>query len=326
MFAKIVTYILFLSLLLPACSADAHDETPVAVNGQLRVSGVQLVNVRGEPAVLRGMSFGWHNFWPRFYNKDAVKYLGNDLKCSVVRAAMGVGTPNCYLENPAFALQCVENVVDGAIDRGMYVIIDFHSHKLHLEEAKSFFTQMAGKYGDTPNVIYEIWNEPDDTYSWPEVKAYAEEVIDAIRAVDPDNLILVGSPHWDQDIDAVAADPITGRTNILYTMHFYAATHGQWLRDRTDAAIAQGIPVFVSECAGMEATGDGPIDIEEWKRYLNWMEKNNISWVAWSVSDKDETCSMLLPDAKSEGDWGDSVMKEWGKIVCSCLQKIHSCP
>jgi hypothetical protein len=35
----------------------------------------------------------------------------------------------------------------------------------------------------------------------------------------------------------------------MYTVHFYAGTHGKWLRDRTDEAIKSGIPVFISESA-----------------------------------------------------------------------------
>lgn len=150
---------------------------------------------------------------------------------------------------------------------------------------------------------------------WPEVKTYAVEVIKAIRAHDPDNIILVGSPRWDQDIHLPAADPITGYSNLMYTMHFYAGTHKQWLRDRTGEA-KKGLPVFVSECAGMEASGDGPVDHAEWKAFVNWMDANKLSWVAWSVSDK-KNLSVLEPAAASKGKWKDSVIKEWGRIAGS---------
>lgn len=86
----------------------------------------------------------------------------------------------------------------------------------------------------------------------PEVKAYSETIIRTIRAIDPDNIILVGSPHWDQDIHLPAADPITGQSNLMYTLHFYAATHKQWLRDRSNEAIAKGLPVF---CVGIGRDG-----------------------------------------------------------------------
>lgn len=109
----------------------------------------------------------------------------------------------------------------------------------------------------------------------------------------------------------------------MYTLHFYANTHGQWLRDRADYALGKGLPIFVSECAGMEASGDGPISKEEWGNWLDWMQRHSISWVAWSLSDKDETCSMFYPSASSEGNWKDADMKEWGRMVRDELKK---CP
>lgn len=306
-----------------AASTSAPKNSPVAINGKLQVIGTQLSNVKGEPLVLRGASLGWHNLWPRFYNKKAVAWLASDWKCNVIRAAMGVGLDDSYLENPEYALKCMTNVIDGAIDKGIYVLIDFHSHKLHTAEAKIFFAQMASKYKNTPNVIYEIWNEPD-YYSWKVVKKYSEDVISTIRAIDKDNLILVGSPHWDQDVDSVAGDPIIGQKNIMYTMHFYAGTHKKWLRDRTDAAIAKGIPIFISECAGMEASGDGPVNQTEWKAFLDWMEAGKLSWIVWSVSDKNETCSMLLPRASSDGNWDDELLKSWGKISRTSIRERNN--
>src|ERR1035437_9772214 len=274
----------------------APKNSPVALNGKLQVLGTQLSNENGNPIVLCGVSLGWHNLWPRFYNESAVAWLASDWSCNVIRASMGVGLDDSYLVNPDYALKCMTNVIDGAIKQGIYVLIDFHSHKLHTAEAKIFFSGMAKKYKNSPNVMYEIWNEPD-YYSWKVVKLYSEEIISTIRSIDKDNIILVGSPHWDQDIDSVAADRIYSQKNIMYTMHFYAGTHKKWLRDRTDSCISKGIPIFISECAGMDATGDGPIDKTEWQTYLDWMEKDKLSWIVWSVSDKNETCSML--DRKS---------------------------
>lgn len=288
---------------------------PVSKHGQLCVDGIKLVDKNGEAIMLRGVSFGWSIWWAQFYNQDAVKTFAQDWNCNVVRAAMGVEHDNGYLQNPAFGEECVTTIVDAAIENGIYAIIDFHSHGIYLEQAKTFFTRMATKYKDYPNVIYEIYNEPLNTHTWSEVKAYSEELINTIRAIDQNNVILVGCPSWDQDLHLVAADPIVGQTNIMYTMHFYAATHKQWLRDRCDAAMKEGIPIFVSECASMEATGDGPIDHVEWTEFVNWMENNDISWVCWSVSAKDETCSMMTAQANFTGPWENDVLKEWGIMV-----------
>jgi endoglucanase len=155
-----------------------------------------------------------------------VKWLGDDWGCTVVRAAMGVEPEKGYLDDPEWSQEKMEAVIAGAIENDLYVIIDWHSHGIQLEAAKRFFEAMSKKYGSYPHVIYEIFNEPVND-PWSVIKDYSVEVIRTIRQNDPDNIILVGSPHWDQDIHLVADDPITGFDNLMYTLHFYAATHAQ---------------------------------------------------------------------------------------------------
>lgn len=292
--------------------------------GQLSVQGTQLVDKNNTPIVLRGMSLGWHSMWPRFYNEKAVNWLKKDFNCNIIRAAMGIELgERSYIKELQFSKDKIETVVKGAIKSDIYVIIDWHSHNVNLNEAKVFFAEMSKKYAKYPNIIYEVFNEPDNE-SWSEVKTYAEEIIKVIRENDPNNVILVGCPHWDQDIDLPAADPIKGYNNIMYTMHFYAASHGKELRDRTDAAIKSGLPVFVSESAGMEASGDGPLNLQAWQEYIDWMEARKLSWITWSVSDKDETCSILQKSAKSEGKWKDEDLKESGIKVREFLRKYNT--
>ncbi|MXO05135.1 glycoside hydrolase family 5 protein [Flavobacterium sp. HBTb2-11-1] len=295
----------------------------VEKHGQLSVLGTQLVDKDNNPIVLRGLSFGWHSMWPRFYNEKAVSWLKKDFNCNVVRAAMGIELGDySYIKDPQFSKEKIEAVVNGAIKSDIYVIIDWHSHNINLREAKQFFEEMSKKYAKYPNIIYEIFNEPDYE-TWWEVKNYAEEIIQVIRENDPNNIILVGCPHWDQDIDLPAEDPIRGYTNIMYTMHFYAATHGKELRDRTDLAIKRGLPVFISESAGMEASGDGPLNYKAWQEYIDWMESKKLSWITWSVSDKDETCSILKKSAKSDGKWRDEDLKDSGIKVREYLRKYN---
>lgn len=318
---KIKTNLFVLTLLLIGTISNAQF---VKNHGQLSVSGTQLVDKNNNPIVLRGLSFGWHSMWPRFYNEKAVSWLKKDFNCNVVRAAMGIELGDmAYIKEPEFSKQKIEAVVNGAIKSDIYVIIDWHSHNINLKEAKEFFAEVSKKYARYPNIIYEVFNEPDYE-SWSEVKAYAEEVIKVIRENDPKNIILVGSPHWDQDVNLPAADPIKGFDNIMYTMHFYAATHGKELRDRTDDAIKNGLPIFISESAGMEASGDGPLNMKAWQEYIDWMEARKLSWITWSVSDKDETCSILKKSAKSEGKWKKEDLKESGIQVREFLRKYNT--
>jgi endoglucanase len=300
---KNIFSLLFCFFMITYCKAQ-----PVVKHGQLKVTGTKLVDKDGNAIALHGMSFGWSCFHPRFYKAGTVEWLHKDWHCNVVRAALGVEPEAGYVQDPVASTKLVQTVVDAAIKEGIYVIIDWHSHNINLKEAKIFFAEMAKKYAGHPNIIYELFNEPDYE-TWAEVKAYATEIIPVIRKFDTKNIILVGSPRWDQEMMMPANDPITGYDNLMYTMHFYAGTHKQWLRDRTDSALQKGLPVFISECAGMEATGDGPLDYEEWQKYIDWMDKNNLSWITWSVSDKNESCSVLNTSASSDGKWEEKDLK-----------------
>ncbi|RYZ19884.1 MAG: glycoside hydrolase family 5 protein [Chitinophagaceae bacterium] len=295
---------------------------PVKRWGQLSVKGTRLVDAKGAPVLLRGTSFGWDNWHPRYYNEAAVRWLARDWKVSVVRAAMGIEPEGAYKDSAARSIARVEAVIRGAVEAGIYVIVDWHSHNRNDAEAKAFFSTMARKWGRYPNVIWEIFNEPDQE-SWADVKAYASGIIRAIRAEDPDNLILVGCPHWNTDLNLVAQDPIRAVRNIMYTMHFYAAAHKQYLRDRCDGALAKGIPLFISECGSMEPTGDGRLDLEEWGRFQRWAEARGISWVIWSVSDKYESCSVLWKGAAANGGWQESDLKPWGVFIRRQLRALN---
>ena len=306
-----------------------EDDAVVAVS-PLRVEGTKLVDSKGQPVAMHGISIGWHNLWPRFYNSGAALTLANDWNCKLIRAAIGAddlgemlnGTtyhPG-YITDPQGALEKLFAVVDGAIAGGAYVIVDWHSHRLHLAEATEFFTAVANRYKGTPNVIYELFNEPVND-SWEDLKAYAESLIATITSIDNSHpLILMGCPRWDQAIELPAADPIKTYDNVMYTMHFYAGTHKEWLREVSDAAMAAGLPIFISECAAMTASGDGPLDMESWKEWADWADARGINIVLWSLSDKDESCSMLTPAATSEGPWPDEVVKPWGKIARDFLK------
>ena len=85
-------------------------------HGKLSVNGVNLVNEKGETVVLKGVSYGWHNWWPRFYNKSTVEHFTNQWNCNVVRAAMGVDPDGGYIQDPEFALDCMTKVIDAIID------------------------------------------------------------------------------------------------------------------------------------------------------------------------------------------------------------------
>lgn len=168
---------------------------------RLHVDGCHLVNESGQVIAYHGISFGWHNLWPRFYNESAVKHLTEDWGCKIFRAAIGAddhalgdnpGKDHGYMADPELALKSLYAVVDGAIASGAYIIVDWHSHVQHPEEAAEFFRTVATKYKGVPNVIYELYNEPTRD-SWESLKTYAEGLIKVIAECDPSHpVILMG--------------------------------------------------------------------------------------------------------------------------------------
>lgn len=299
-----------------ALGLSASAQSPVERHGQLRVEGTQLVDSKGAPVQLRGVSMGWHNMWPRFYNQGTVDRLTGDWGADLVRCSVGVAHLDSGFDcDSVAAYAVVDSIVQGAVRNGAYVLVDFHSHPNKLADAKRFFTHVAGKYGHLPNIMYEIWNEPTEV-PWSECKAYAEELIPVIRALDPDGIVVVPTPRWDQEVDKAADDPIAGVPGLLYSLHYYAATHTGWLRDKAQYALDKGLPLIMSECASMLHTGDGVVDTKEWDEWMRFADEKGISWAAWSISDKDETCSMLRPSAASDGrEWRDSDLKPWAVLV-----------
>lgn len=290
-------------------------QTPVQKYGQLKVQGNKIVDQNNAAAQLRGMSLFWSQWIGKYYTYNTVKWLRDDWCTSVVRAAMAVDNEG-YVDNPEVEKAKVFTVIDAAIDLGIYVIVDFHVHEANLykNEAKTFFTEVAQKYGHQPNIIYEIWNEPLDV-SWADViKPYHNELVATIRQYDADNIIVCGTRSWSQRVDEAANNPVAG-TNIAYTLHYYADTHGQSYRDMCSAALSKNAAVFVTEYGTCRADGAGNVNASASNAWWSYLDQNKISYCNWSIADKVEAASALQPNASINGNWTTSDLTTSGTLV-----------
>jgi endoglucanase len=319
-------FIILLTLAITTISS-AQNLTPVSLNGSLKVSNGKMVNQQGVAPQLRGVSLSW-SLWQgqKYFNAGVVNWLANDFKISILRAAMAVQPDGGYLQRPDEQQQMITKVVDQAIHDGIYVLIDWHDHNAnqHVDQSKEFFKQMAKKYAGVPNVIYEIWNEPAKT-DWKTVKDYALQIIPIIRKYDKNNVIVIGSPHWDQDVDIAAADPVTGFNNIAYSFHFYASDpyHQEALRARANKALKLGLPLIITEWGVGEATGDGNFDLQKTQTWLKWVESNQLSWANWNVTDKHETTALLQKDAPIYGGWTAANLTPAGLFIRNLLRELN---
>lgn len=272
---------------------------------------------------LRGMSTHGITWFPDFINENSFRTLRDDWNTNVVRLAMYVdewGNGQCYMKNKDGSRQLLEKGVDICIKLGMYVIIDWHvlnpgDPTAYTDEAISFFNDISKKYADYPNIIYEIVNEPNGNATWGGViKPYAEKVIPVIRKNDKDAVIIVGTPTWSQDIDQALADPLDF-DNVMYALHFYAATHTDWLRERTEKCVAGGLPIFVSEFGCCDASGNGGNDFGQTEKWLKLLDKYGISYCNWNLANKNESSSCFRESAKADGNWSDSDYSEGGAWI-----------
>lgn len=292
----------------------------VSENGWLQVKGTQLCNERGEAVVLRGMSTHGMQWYGQYANSRSIRNTA-DWGANLFRVAMYTGEGG-YLSSPDSIKKKVMDAVDAAIASDLYVIIDWHilsdgNPMSHVEEAKAFFSEMAARYGDSPAVLYEICNEPNGNVTWEgDVKPYAQAVIPVIRERAPKSVILVGSPTWSQDIHMAARSPLEGE-NLMYTLHFYAGTHGADLRRRIDDVLAAGAPVFVSEWGTSRADGSGGVFLKEAGEWLDFLDRRGISWANWSLCDKGETSAALRPGTSPDSAWSRENLSESGQFVFS---------
>lgn len=311
----------FSLLIVIACSSSGVSLTPVAEHGALNVRGNHIVDQHQRPVALAGPSLFWGNKgWQgdQFFHHQTVSYINQKWNASIIRVPMGVEANGGLLHDWDERLRKIKTVIDAALGEGLYVIIDWHSHHAedYVDEAKMFFREMAITYGHHPNIIYEIYNEPLDTTDWSSViKPYAEAVIAAIREQDPDNLIVVGTQSWAQDVDKAADDPITGFTNIVYALHFYAGAHKQELRDKAEYAINKGLALMVTEWGSVNADGDGRVDAEETQRWMAFLRKHKLSHCNWSFNNKSEGASVFKPRTDPAGPWSDNDLTESGRLA-----------
>ena len=79
----------------------------------------------------------------------------------------------------------------------------------------------------------------------------------------------------------------------MYTLHFYADSHKDELRGRMKYALDKDLPIFVTEFGICDASGNGPVNDTETDIWLKELEANDISYVIWNLSNKDETSAIL---------------------------------
>lgn len=290
--------------------------------GALSVQDGQLVDQNGEPMQLKGVSTHGLAWFGQYVNQADFSDLAKTWNANVIRLALYTEDYNGYCSggNQEELKELVKNGVRYATQADQYAIVDWHilsdgNPLTHVDEAKAFFKEMSATFADQDNVLYEICNEPNGGTSWSDIKRYAEQVIPVIRKNSPNAIIIVGTPTWSQDVDAAAKDPITDYDNIMYTLHFYAATHKDDLRNRARKVLQQGFPLFVSEFGITEASGNGSIDTDSGHKWIDLLDQYDVSFVAWDFCNKDESAALIKSSVNKTSGFTDRDLTASGRFM-----------
>lgn len=322
--------------MLSIIKLPSNAATFVSTHGRLSVKGTKIVDSKGKSVQLKGISTHGLSWYPEYVSKEAFKSLRDQWGANTVRLAMYTAEYNGYCVGSSTNKKKLKNIIDkgvkAATDLGMYVIIDWHilsdkNPNQYKSESISFFKEMAKKYKSNKNVIYEICNEPNGGTSWSQIKSYAQTVIKEIRAIDPNAIIIVGTPNWSQDVDKAAKSKITGYKNIMYSFHFYANTHKDSMREKLESAVKAGLPVFVSEFGISEASGNGSISTTQGDKWISLLNKYKISYICWNLSNKNETSALINRNSSKLSNWKSKDLTSSGKwIVKKMMGSLNKLP
>ena len=303
---------------LPAAASgtDAGAARP-SKNGRLHVEGVQFVDETGGAVQLRGLSTHGLTWYPEYINGDLFGTLSIDWDMNLIRLAM-YSESYCGAEKEE-NLRLLRKGIDAAIAADLYVLIDWHilndsDPNIHADEAVSFFETIAGEYAGVPNLLFEICNEPNGETEWSDVLTYSERVIPVIREKIPQSVIIVGTPEYDRNLGSARLRPLPFE-NILYTLHFYTASHYEGLRGELEAALDAGLPVFITECGISESSGDGDVDYASAAEWFTFLNEKSLSYAVWSMSDKTESSAIFRPGYRPSGTVTDEDLTPTGKWV-----------
>lgn len=305
--------------------------TPYGAHGKLHVEGTQLMDANNQPVQLKGISTHNISLYPEYVNEAAFTQFVDQFGINTMRMAMYSALADDvygYADgDDAHRAELEEMMVNAAeycAKLGIYMIVDWHilldpDPNTHMDKAIQFFKNVCPRLAGYDNIVYEICNEPNMDTTWARICNYANNVIPVIREILPDCVIIVGTPVWSQRVDEAAKAPLS-YPNLVYTLHFYADTHKDSLRQLMVDAIKDGLPVFVSEFGICDASGNGPINDEETNKWIDLMNEYKISYMIWNLSNKAETSAILAPTCTVNCNFTEDDFSECGKRVAGYMK------
>lgn len=296
--------------------------SPLFSHGKLTVNSGKVLDKNGVEFIIQGISTHSIYEFSKYINYETFKELKDVFNINTIRLAMYTEEKLGYSEDLHLK---IDEGIKYATELGLYVIIDWHTlndnnPNINKETAKIFFKEMAYKYKDYDNIIYEICNEPNGDATWEIIKTYALEIIEIIREFDKDGIIIIGTPDYCKNIEEAQKNPIEQYDNLLYSFHFYAGTHKTSSREELEKVLNTNFPVIVSEFGISEASGTGNVDEKEASTWINFLREKKVGYICWNLSNKNESSSILKSGIENLSSWKEDDLAQTG----IWLKKIYN--
>lgn len=282
----------------------------------IKVQGNKFVDPDGKTVLFKGLSISdpdkieHQGHWNKNHF-EKIKDMGAKLvRIPVHPAAWRERTPEKYLG-------LLDQAVDWCTDLGLYVLIDWHSignlemelfqdpmYNTSKQETYQFWRTIAQHFkGNNTVAFYEIFNELT-TYrgqlgsiTWSEWKKLNENIIQLIRAYDPDPIPLIAGFDWAYDLTPVINEPINAE-GIGYVTHPYSNKRSQPWEPKWEENFgfaANKYPVIATEFGFNQRSGQTIDDNDYPNRIIKYLEGRGISWICWVF----------------DPEWGPRLLKSW---------------
>ena len=250
----------------------------------------------GDRAVsfVRGGNYGNAILWTIDPQPSSAGYfeLLHEMGCSFMRINFDADR---YSDQPVYQ-HAVDQLVQNIWAAGMFPLIcpqDLPKAPTMTERiAKGLrvVQAMANNYNER-SVWLEICNEPREFGTWAAWKPVAEEYVKAIRAIDPDALVVVPFEGWSKDGRGAAADPITDVDVDLYDGHAY-------VKPDQVATLFGGPAATLPELIGEYGGGDAEY-LHQLDLAFQQMSRPPVAIAPWAFTVKGQDSIPLIADGST---------------------------
>ncbi len=286
---------------------------------RLHTRGKKVLNASGKPVWLYGVniaSLEWSTDGEHI--EESVNRAINDWKVNLIRLPLAqdqwFGKMMNQTDGGAAYRALVDKLVDTCAAGHVYIDLDLHwsdagkwvneggksgQHSMPDKNSVAFWQDMATRYKNWPNVIFDLYNEPRDVSFavWRDGGTVTEKpdrkktgqakvtyeavglqkLYDTVRATGATNVVTVGGLDWAYDLSGVLQGYGIKGSNLIYETHPYQEKKN-W--DKNFGDTSWKYPVYMGEWGFGVRNTNG---LGYAQSLMQYARKHKLHWTAWDM-------------------------------------------